>query len=184
MYRYVSMLRGINVGGHKIIKMPQLKELYESSGLTDVKTYIQSGNVIFRSRRKDPALVRRGIETAIEKSFGFPATVIIRRPSEMGKVIKRNPFAGLPGFEERSLYVAFLSSRPALALVRGLGPLAAKTRDQYMLIGDNVYLYIPSGAAKTLFSNTFFEKNLRVDATSRNWNTVCALFAMSGGKDK
>jgi len=184
MHTFVSMLRGINVSGQKVIKMSRLKALYESVGFADVTTYIQSGNVIFGSSSNDPSSIGKMIVAAIEKSFGFSITVIIRRSSELGRIIRACPFVALSQIDESKLYVTFLNSRPTPTLVKALGLLAAKTRDQYKLVGSEIYLHCPQGYGKTAFSNAFFEKHLKVAATTRNWRTVNTLFAMSSTRDE
>ena len=179
METYISMLRGINVGGHKMIKMSALKSLYESMGLTDVVTYIQSGNVVFRCSSKNPLSVGRSIAAAIEQSFGFSVPVVIRRPAELASIINKSPFAGRKGIDQTRLYVTFLSSSPSPGLVKKLPSAAAKSKDEFRLIGTEVHLHCPNGYGKTLLSNTFFEKHLNVEATTRNWKTVLTLHALS-----
>lgn len=176
---YISMLRGINVSGHKTIKMQQLKELYESLGFTDVATYIQSGNVVFGSKEKNSSAVSTAIAAAIKKKFGFDVTVIIRQSDELKTIIRKNLFVGRNGIDERRLFVTFLESKPALALVKALSPLTAKSNDEYHIIGKEVYLHCPVSYGKSVLSNTFFEKQLNVAATTRNWNTVNVLFAIA-----
>jgi uncharacterized protein (DUF1697 family) len=180
MKSFISLLRGINVSGHNMIKMAELKTLYESIGLTDVSTYIQSGNVVFRSEQNDPSVLGALIERAIQKRFGSSVTVIIRRPAELAKIIKTNPFLGLNKVDEARLYVTFLQTKPTATLVEALGPVAAKTPDEYRIIANEVYLHCPNGYGKTVLSNTFFEKHLNLKATTRNWNTVNRLLAMVG----
>lgn len=175
---YISLLRGVNVGG-KVVRMQQLKSLYESLGLTDVTTYIQSGNVLFKANRLALPALSKTIGATIEKSVGFPVAVIIRTPAEMGKVIKANPFIRRKGIDEIRLYVTFLNSRPSQALVESLKPLAATSKDEYEFVGNEIHLHCPNGYGKTLLSNTFFEKHLQVNATTRNWKTVNTLFAMA-----
>ena len=179
MVTYISMLRGINVSGQKIIKMTELKALFESAGFKEVTTYIQSGNVIFKSKESDPSAVSATIVKAIDKKFGYQVVVVIREPKEMAAVIKKNPFVGKRGVDEERLYVAFLEAKPAPALVKALEPLTAKSKDEYEVIGKEIYMHFPGGMGKTLFSNNFFEKKLKVAATTRNWNTVKTLYSMS-----
>src|ERR1700704_894959 len=95
----ISMLRGVNVGGHNMIKMDALRALYESLGLRDAQTYVQSGNVVFRTQGRDLALIWKKIENGIERTFGFRPSVIVRTDSEMRDVIARNPFANRDGIE-------------------------------------------------------------------------------------
>ena len=179
MNTYISMLRGINVGGAKSIKMADLKDLYESLGFQDVTTYIQSGNVIFHGKENNPPAIRTAIVKAIQKKFGFDVTVIVRRPKELETVIRKSPFAKRKGIDERMLHVTFLETKPDSALVKTLVPLAARSKDEYEVIGSEIYLHCPNAYGKTLLNNTFFEKHLKVAATTRNWNTVNTLFAMA-----
>ncbi len=175
---YISMLRGINVGG-KIIRMAELKGLYESIGFSDVTTYIQSGNVVFKSKENDPSVVSAAIVRAVEKKFGYRVTVVIRQTKELAAVIRKNPYIGKRGVDEKRLHVTFLEAKPAPALVKALEHLTAKSKDEYKVIGAEVFLHCPDGYGKTLLSNTFFEKYLKVAATTRNWNTVLALRSMA-----
>ncbi len=179
MQTFISMLRGINVSGHNIINMAELKALYESMRFSDVTTYIQSGNVVFKSEEKDPSAISAAIVRAIDKKFDCRVTVIIRQPHELAAVIKKNPFIGRRGVDESKLCVTFLEAKPAPALVKALGPMRAKSKDEYRLIGTELYLHCPTGFGKTLLSNTFFEKNLKVAATSRNWRTVNTLYSIA-----
>jgi uncharacterized protein (DUF1697 family) len=179
MTSLVSLLRGINVSGHNMIKMAELKMLYESLGFRNVTTYIQSGNVIFQSEKRDSGSVEAIIERAIERKFGFPVTVIARKPAELAGIIKANPFSGSGKIDETRLYITLLKTKPAPEVVKVLQPAAARSTDQYKITGSEVYLYCPNGYGRTLLSNTFFEKQLKVKATTRNWKTVNTLHAMA-----
>src|ERR1700736_3990401 len=103
----VSMLRGVNVGGHNMIKMDALRALYESLGLRDAQTYVQSGNVVFTTKLENPVLISKKIEDGIERAFGFRPNVIVRSALEMRDVIRRNPFAKRAGIEPPKLVVTF-----------------------------------------------------------------------------
>src|SRR5512140_1984563 len=179
MTSFISLLRGINVSGHNMIKMAELKALYESLGFRNVTTYIQSGNVIFQSENGGSASVEATIERAIEKQFGFPVVVVVRKPAELAKVIKANPFLGSDSIDESRLYITFLKTKPTPALAKALQPAAARSTDQYEILGCEVYLYCPNGYGKTLLSNTFFEKQLKGLATTRNWKTVNTLYGIA-----
>jgi len=108
----ISMLRGVNLGSHNRIKMDALRALYESLKLRDPQTYVQSGNVIFRTERRDLAQLAKRIENGIEQKFGFRSQVILRTTSEMRDVIARNPFAKRRGIDPSKLLVTFLASDP------------------------------------------------------------------------
>ena len=178
MHTFLSLLRGINVGGHHLIRMPALKALYESMGFVDVATYIQSGNVVFGTTEEDASSIEVVIEKNLVKTFGFPVAVLVRTPSQLGRVIKAGPYAGREGIDTARLAVTFLKSRPSAALVRNLSTIAAQTTDEYLVAGREIYLHCPGGFGKTLLTNTFFEKHLKVAATARNWRTLAALYAI------
>ncbi len=179
MNTYISLLRGINVTGNKIIKMADLKRMYESLGFSNVTTYIQSGNVLFAARQQEPATLSETITGAIKKRFGFDVKVLVLLPDALKKVIRKNPFVGRRGVDQARLYVTFLVEKPSPALVKGLEPLVEKSNDEYQVMGTEIFLHCPTGYGKTLLNNTFFEKNLKVAAPTRNWNTVNILASMA-----
>ena len=109
----ISLLRGVNVGGHHKIKMDALRALYDSLGLPDALTYVQSGNVIFKTRDRDLIRLGRRIEDGIERTFGFRPHVIVRTPADLRNVIARNPFAKRRGIEPNRLLVTFLAGLPS-----------------------------------------------------------------------
>src|SRR5437867_12319349 len=106
----ISMLRGVNVGGHNLIKMDALRALYESLGLQDPQTYVQSGNVIFRTKERDPSRLARQIENEIERGFGFRPGVILRTPSDLRDVINRNSLASSRDVDPCKVPVTVLST--------------------------------------------------------------------------
>ena len=108
----ISLLRGVNVGGHNRIKMDELRQLYASLGLRDAQTYVQSGNVVFRTGERDLARLARSVEEAIEQSFGFRPAVILRTATALRGVVARNPFAKRDGIDPARFLVLFLSSDP------------------------------------------------------------------------
>jgi uncharacterized protein (DUF1697 family) len=177
MTTYISMLRGINVGRNKRVKMEDLKLLYKSLDLKDVKTYIQSGNIIFKSRNPDSKDLSNKIKVKIREVFGFDVTVIIRTEKEYKKVIEDNPFKEE---DKKQLYVTFLSEIPSKNLIEDINvDLGYKTQynlDKYVINRKEIYLYLPDGYGNTKLNNTFFEKKLKVSSTTRNWKTVTKLF--------
>ena len=177
------MLRGINVSGQKMIKMTELKAVYESLHLTSVKTYIQSGNLVFQSKSDDSLSIETSIEKSIEKSFGYSVTVVLRRPAELRKIINKCPFLGAVRKDDGTLYVTFLKERPGSSLVKAIAQVPVKTADAYEIAGSEVYIHCPNGYGKTPFANNFFEKHLQARATTRNWKTVQTLLTMSSGSD-
>ena len=175
---YISLLRGINVSGQKMIKMSELASLYESIGFGNVRTYVQSGNVIFESTINDPVKIQNKIEKGLEANFGYQVKVIIRTPDEIKEIIKKNPFIKKPGVDIIRLYVSFLSNVPAPALLKDL-TVNKKPSEEFKIIGKEVYLYMPEGFGTSKLQIGVFEKKLSTIATARNWKTVNMLYELS-----
>ena len=172
MQNYISILRSINVSGQKKILMSDLKALYESLLFEDVITYIQSGNVIFKGEGKssDEAIAKK-IEKAIDKKYGFRVPVIIRRKKELQGIISNNPFLKDKDIDIKRLHVTFLSGTPDTANIESIENIDFSP-DRFIIKGKEIYLHIPVSYGETKLSNNFFEKKLKVSATTRNWNTV------------
>jgi uncharacterized protein (DUF1697 family) len=178
MPNYIAMLRGINVSGHNIIKMEQLRASFAALGFSNVKTYVQSGNVVFETTNDSAASLSRKIEQKIMRDFGFSVPVFLTTSQEMEETIKRCPFLKAPNIDRSKLHVTFLSDDPPETALELLQPLAVKP-EQFRIIGRKIYLYCPNGYGNTKLSNTAIEKKLSVGATTRNWNTVNTLLAMT-----
>jgi uncharacterized protein (DUF1697 family) len=174
---YICLIRGINVGGNNLLKMDALRALCETVGLKDAKTYLQSGNVVFRSKLDRGKLIDR-IEEGIRKNSGFEAKVILRTADEIRDVIAANPFKSGPQRNPKALLVAFLGGsigKDAKALLSKL-----KLDSEELHFGDQeLYLYLPEGIAGSKLSNALTEKKIGVNVTARNWNTVTALLEMA-----
>ena len=175
---YIALLRGINVGGHKIIKMDQLRKAFEELGFENVATYVQSGNVVFRSPKKASEQLSGKIEEMLLRRFSMSVPVIVRTAKEVDEVLRNNPFLKERGTDVTRLHVTFLSHTPQKAAVRGLDAIAAGP-DRFHCRGQEIYLYCPNGFAGTKLSINAFEKVLAVGATTRNWNTVNKLHEMT-----
>jgi len=169
------MLRGVNVGGQKRVKMQELRELCESLGLKGVETYVQSGNAVFNHAGTDIPSLASKIEEAIRRSFGFDVRVFIRTRVEFQALVAKNPFAGR---DESKLHVTFLSDVPA-SLPLGEISDARVGAEEFSISERAVYLLCPNGYGRTKLNNNFFERKLKVAATTRNWNTVNALLSMT-----
>jgi len=179
MKKYISMLRGINVGGQKRVKMADLKIVYESLGFINVKTYIQSGNVIFESTTSNVGKFKRNIEHNIEKAFGFYVSVIIRSKEEFESIIKRNPFVIQGSAEDDTkLLVTFLTDAPPESIAKTVQQFVTKP-EGLVVRGKEIYLHCPNGYGKSKLSNSFLERKLSVTATTRNWKTVKKLYELS-----
>lgn len=175
MEKYISMLRGINVSGQKKIKMDNLRALYESLHFNNVKTYIQSGNVIFTCSFSNVIELKNTIEKKIMETFGFPVTVLIRSNDEMKIVLENNPFSGKKDITK--LYVTFLSETPSETVVNSIDQLVSGP-EEVLVHGREVYLFCPNGYGKSKLSNSSLEKKLLVTATTRNWKTVNKLYEL------
>ncbi|MGH9682623.1 MAG: DUF1697 domain-containing protein [Candidatus Acidiferrales bacterium] len=174
----ISMLRGVNVGGHNKIKMDALRALYEFLGLRNPQTYVQSGNVVFGTEERDLVLLAKRIQNGIERTFGFRPEVILRSSSELRDVIARNPFAKRRGIDPSKLLVSFLAGDP--------GPeardkvLKIKTDPEELRIGGReLYVYFPNGMARPKLSWPAIERALKTPGTGRNWNSVTKLLEIA-----
>jgi len=178
MQTFISILRGINVSGQKKILMADLKLLYEGLKFSDVKTYIQSGNVSFKTKEKLSDVELAGkIEKAIYKKYSFEVPVIIRNEDELIKITSSNPFLKKKGIDIKKLHVTFLSQIPGKAEIDNISEVDYSP-DRFAINGKEIYLHIPESYGETKLSNNFFEKKLKVKATTRNWNTVNQLLEM------
>jgi uncharacterized protein (DUF1697 family) len=174
----VSMLRGVNLGSHNRIEMAALCAVYEALGLRDPQTYVQSGNVVFRTKERDPTALARKIEKAIERSFGFRTPVIVRTRLELRDVVRRNPFARRSGIDPSKLLVMFLASEPG-AEAREQA-LKIKTEPEELRIdGREAYMYFPNGMGRPKVSWVAIEKKLKTSGTGRNWNSVTKLLEIA-----
>ena len=172
------MLRGINVSGQKKIRMVDLKDLYESLKLTNVRTYVQSGNVVFDSSERDVSKLTKLIESKIEKTFGYPVTVFIRDTKNLKRIINSNPFIIKRNEDTSSLYVTFLYNHSSQSSLSNLD-ITNNDGDEFHFGEEEIFIFCPSGYGRTKLNNNFFEKKLKIPATTRNWNTVNALYEMA-----
>ncbi len=174
----VSLLRGINVGGHKLIKMETLRALYESLGFRDVRTYVQSGNVVFRTQKRDLVALAKSIEEAIERTVGFRPSVVLRTTADLRDVTARNPFTSRDGIEPGKLLVSFLARDPGSEVREKVLKIKADP-EELRMDGRELYIYFPNGMGRPKLSLPALEKTLGVPATGRNWNTVRKLLEMA-----
>ena len=178
----ISLLRAINVGGNNLIRMEALRTAHEALGLADVQTYVQSGNVVFRTKLRDVAGLGRRIEDSIEQSHGFRPGVIVRTADEMRDAIARNPFEGRKGMEPAKLQVVFLAGMPDAAVGERLRSVHAGP-EEFHLSGRELYIYYPEGMGRSKFP-ALISKTLKIAGTSRNWNTVTKLAEMAAELEK
>lgn len=181
MITYIALLRGINVGGKNMIKMAELKNAFESIGFSNVKTYIQSGNVLFKSEESEEILTKK-IEDLIEKNFGFSVSVILRTAAEIENIIINCPFSEeqIVAAEEiskvESLYVAMLSYAPYQENVELLKKYKSEN-DEYMVKERDVYLLFKNSIRNSKLASNL--KKLDVPTTVRNWKTISKLYELT-----
>jgi uncharacterized protein (DUF1697 family) len=174
----ISMLRGVNVGGHNKIKMDALKALYESMKFESVETHIQSGNVVFQTKEKDLARVTKQIQDAIERKFHFRPDVILRTASELREAIAKNPFAKRRGIEPNRLLVTFLAAEPSPEARANLSKIDTAP-EELVIDGRELYAYYPNGIARPKVPWAKIERTLKVSGTGRNWNSVNKLLEIA-----
>jgi uncharacterized protein (DUF1697 family) len=170
----IGLLRGVNVGGRHQIKMEALRALCEGLGLCDAQTYLQSGNVVFRSPGRNGDGIGNRIGHAIAKLSGFRPEVMLRSPGEMADVVARNPFAARPGLEPAKLAVLFLASEPSAAALEKAARIPPAP-EEFRIAGREVYIYFPNGMGRPKLSVAALERALGSPGTARNWNTVTKL---------
>jgi len=171
MTTYIAFLRGINVSGQKIIKMVELKKMFETIGFKNVRTYIQSGNVVFESASANSDTLCKKIETGLQASLGYKVTVTLRTCKDIEDIIKNNPFKAEIKHEDFKLYVTMLAGSPEKAKIKELEAINSGS-DEFFCKDKEIYILCKKGYSDTIFSNNFIEKKLGVKATSRNWNTM------------
>lgn len=178
MATYISILRGINVSGQKLIKMDRLKKMYEDIGFTNPISYLQSGNVIFNSNESDIKKVEASIFKGITDTFSFDVPVIVLTSTDLEKIIKHNPFVNDKKKDPTFFHVTFLADKP---INKDMTLLIDKKQEHedVILIEKAVYLYCPNGYGRTKLNNNFIENKLRVRATTRNWKTTNMLLTLS-----
>ena len=178
MKTYISMLRGINISGHRMIRMDDLKALYAAMGFQNIVTYIQSGNVIFKLHAGNVPELEKKIADGIREKFGFDVPVIIKEMEELRHIIEANPFLIEPARETSKIYLTFLSTVPERKLYEKIGE-GQNYEEEYQLVGKTIFIYCPNGYGNTKLSTNFLESKLKLTATSRNWRTTLELLQIA-----
>jgi uncharacterized protein (DUF1697 family) len=170
---YLALLRGINLGPKNKIPMLDLVEIFTQGGCKDVRTYIQSGNVIFQANPEVAARLPDLMTKEIQKRFGHKVPVMLRTASDMREVIRNNPFLK-EGAAEDSLHVMFLADRPKPGAAKSLDPDRSPP-NRFVVRGKEVYLLFPVGFARSKLTSSYFDSRLGTIGTVRNWRTVTKL---------
>jgi uncharacterized protein (DUF1697 family) len=173
---HVALLRGINVGGKNILPMKELAAMFERAGGANVRTYIQSGNVIFEAA-SDAAKVADSVSAKIEKKFGYRIPMILRNYEQLAKAIAGNPFIKAGVVEQRALHVYFLADTPSAACCASLDKNRSAP-DAFEVRGREIYLHMPNGMGRTKLTNAYFDSKLLTTSTARNWATILKLAEM------
>ncbi|WP_375562477.1 DUF1697 domain-containing protein [Bernardetia sp. OM2101] len=176
--KYISILRGINVGGKRKILMKDLKELYQNLGFLNIETYIQSGNVVFDSEFNsdlDRSEISTKIEKAIFEKYNFEVPVIIRTKEELINIQSSNPF--IKNEEDKkelinNLHLTFLEHIPTTENIEKTKEIESKTTDKFEITENNVFIFCEGKYHTSKLTNNFFEKKLKTKATTRNWKTI------------
>lgn len=179
----ISMLRGVNVGGHNKVEMGALRALYESLKFEDPRTYVQSGNVIFRSKENiSPALAKK-IQNAIEREFSCRPEVILRTADELRKAIAASPFPAGRGLEPGKILVTFLNAEPGPEGHATLSKLKNHPEEIH-LKGRELYIYFPNGAGRSKLPWSSVAEALKTQGTARNWNSVTKMLEIAEEMEK
>ena len=173
---YVALLRGINVGGNNKLPMRSLVAIFEAAGCREVRTYIQSGNIVFRTGNVGDLAIAVAAKIAVE--FGIRVPVILRSAAEMAAAVAANPFVAVD-LSEEMLHVYFLAHWPSAEAVAELD-MDRSPGDTFVVVGREIYLHLPDGVARTKLTNAYFDKALGTVSTLRNWRTLRVLAAMAG----
>ena len=176
MARLIVLLRGVNIGPRNRVPMPALRELLADAGFDDVRTYVQSGNVVLSSA-KTPAQVSRAVEREITTAFGLDIAVVVRTRAQLAKVVQRNPLEDAVNDPKR-YQVSFFSAKPTRAVLRKL-EAAVVPPEQFVAAGREIYASHPAGVARSKLWALLAGRDLGVTATARNWTTVTKLLALA-----
>jgi uncharacterized protein (DUF1697 family) len=173
---HVAMLRGINLGPTRRVPMADLRALLTETGYDDVRTYVQSGNIVLGGPAK-PAQVEGDLQTLISDSFGFEVPVIVRSRAQLAAVVKANPLGDIADNPKR-YQVSFLAQKPPAHVIKRLLAQAAES-ERVVARGREIYAWHPEGVARSKLWNALAGKGLGVTATARNWTTVTTLLEMA-----
>lgn len=173
----IALLRGVNVGGRNKLPMEDLKAMVEGLGGQRVRTYIQSGNVVFEAAGTVARQAAESLAAAIAREAGISPPVVLRTLSELRRIVGDNPYVG-PNREERELHVVFLADLPSADDVAALDHRRSPP-DEFAVRGREIYLRCPNGLARTKLSNAYFDSRLKTTSTVRNWRTTLKLLELA-----
>lgn len=167
---YISLLRGINVGGNNLIKMQQLITLYEALHFKNVTSYIQSGNIIFVAPKSNTNFLATLISKQIQLEYGLDINIVVFNLNSYKKIIHHNPFLKDNYTDIKKIYIAYFSNKPTLTGIHDIENIK-HTNEVINITNNAAYIYYSEGYANTKLNNKVLENKLKVIATTRNWNT-------------
>ncbi len=177
MMKYVLLLRGINVGGNKIVPMADLKKMLEKSGYRNVKTLLASGNVLLEAEEKKAEQLAEAIGKKFEKTFGFDSHMIVRTTKQIEELVQSEPFKAISVTPDTRLYVTFLSGKPGSTLTIPYTSPDGGFRILRVFEHEVCSVLTLSPKANTVKAMDILEKEFGKNITTRNWNTVMKLIA-------
>ena len=176
---YIGLLRAVNLAGRNMVAMSGVRDLFTAAGMQDVRTLLQSGNVVFRGKADSASALEQRLQAATEREFGFPVEFFVRTTKEWKSLVAVNPFPDEAERDPGHLLVMFLKDSPSSSAVAALQQ-AIKGREIVRAKGRQAYVYYPDGVGRSKLTNVVIEQKLGTRATGRNWNTVLKLGVMAG----
>lgn len=173
--KYIALLKGINIGGHKKVPMAELREVLSQAGFSEVSTYIQSGNVFFQSSKSNVQELESDIQKAIEVHFGFEVRVMVKTHGELQQIFEKCPFND----DEKIASYFMLLHQQASPEAVALASEKVYENEYYQITENCLYYYSPKGIGKSKFNANFFEKKLGTFITARNYKTMLKLLSLS-----
>ncbi|MBI5548560.1 MAG: DUF1697 domain-containing protein [Deltaproteobacteria bacterium] len=180
MPTYIALLRGINVSGHKQIRMAELKKSAEALGFGEVRTYLQSGNLLFSALRGDPLRHAKALSARIASDFEHEVAVLVLSAAKLDQIAGAHPLWPEQGGDAKLFHATFLFEPVSESVFKALS-LPAGPGEAAVLSDQTIFLHCPHGYGRTKLNNSYFERALKVPATTRNWRTVLALNELAGG---
>ncbi|AUC82522.1 DUF1697 domain-containing protein [Lacinutrix sp. Bg11-31] len=175
MKTYIALIRGINVGGHKKVPMAILRDVLSKAGFNEVKTYIQSGNVVFQASEKKNKDIEKIIQQTIESHFGFNVPILVKTKEELQLIFDSCVFSEE---KKKKSYFILLDQIPDVKLVKEAHTIALEN-EEFSIVNNCIYFYSSTGYGRTKFNMNSFEKKLIINATSRNYNTINKLLELA-----
>ena len=174
--KYAAFLRGINVGGKNMIKMETLRKTFEGLGYENVKSYVNSGNLVFEARKTDDGKLAKKIHAAIQKEFGFDISVMVRSMDEISKIVADNPYDGQ--FDDHKYFHVFFLDRELSKEEKKLLLEQANEKEMISVDGRTIYYLLRISILDSALGKGFLDRKLKIPVTGRNWRTITTVAEM------